>query len=600
MQALLNSSSSNSASNIELMLMRRRREASSQAMMQQQTSSTPSPALQQQQQQQQQLPVKPPPPTMPKPKFILPQSSATNLVLQRNLKSKSELNIATPSLFTMSASSSSSASSGCSSSGSSTSPMLNKNSTSKSSATCFSEGENAAANSGKVASISKLPVANTSSISTDNAQKSTSDMHSSKSAQPLSTVQQIKNKLLENSSLLSSSQGYHSDTWDSHSSRQSFDMDGSVSTSGNSSSSNVNTNVNGVGAPVQAAVRVKHQNRMASKLAIESRLAKNILANKMNKTKQTNIQPSSNCVMMVSCNGVDVTNCANSDGSINGSGDDTDSMPISDLNEKSDQHMQSSSQSPTFYNKSISIEKPIGPSSTSSTASTSSQNSSSSNVCNSSGSTSSTTSSNSSAAAMSGVTTISSSSVHSFSTAISNALPQPTLSSTVNTPLNNSTLPSGSVGSDGNGKKLSNIMNGPIELPIYYQTANDESVKQNNSANASSSSNNETPKSKQQPQQLSEETKQTPPRTPNYTSFSKLQQMSMNGSPSSILNNSSNNKNTNNNNNNNPNTSINSSTNSNSSSSNLGGNWQSMGANNLNNSNLSIKNYSSYSELYVK
>ena len=121
-----------------------------------------------------------PPPTLPKPKFILPQTSATNLVLQRNLKSKSELNIATtaPNTTTMPSCSSScsndSSSSSCCSSGKPVKPCA---------------PENTKTNNNTI----MIP---------------------------------LRNKLLENSSLVSSSQGYHSDTWESsHSSRQSFDLD---------------------------------------------------------------------------------------------------------------------------------------------------------------------------------------------------------------------------------------------------------------------------------------------------------------------------------------------------------------------------------------
>jgi hypothetical protein len=128
------------------------------------------------------------PPTLPKPKFILPQTPTTNLVLQRNLKSKSELNIATtPNSFSASTSSSES------------SPSANKNSAQSSS--------------------------NSTSTSTTGNQKH---------------QQALKNKHLENSSTVSSSQGYHSDSWDSHSSRQSFDTDSqnTITTGNNQSGSN--------------------------------------------------------------------------------------------------------------------------------------------------------------------------------------------------------------------------------------------------------------------------------------------------------------------------------------------------------------------------
>lgn len=121
-------------------------------------------------------PSRPPPPILPKPKFILPQTSTTNLVLQRNLKSKSELNIATPSNF------------------------------SSSSAACSS-----------------------SSSTSSNSSQTANDIHMEPEPRPIQPnafqQQKPRNKLLENNSLISSSQGYQSDTWESHSSRQSFDLD---------------------------------------------------------------------------------------------------------------------------------------------------------------------------------------------------------------------------------------------------------------------------------------------------------------------------------------------------------------------------------------
>lgn len=124
-------------------------------------------------------PSRPPPPILPKPKFILPPTSTTNLVLQRNLKSKSELNIATQSNF-------SSSSAACSSSSSSSS------STSSS---------HRAPND--IEPEAKLVMAKSNTFQ----------------------QQKPRNKILENNSLISTSQGYQSDTWESHSSRQSFDMD---------------------------------------------------------------------------------------------------------------------------------------------------------------------------------------------------------------------------------------------------------------------------------------------------------------------------------------------------------------------------------------
>ena len=133
-----------------------------------------------------------PPPTLPKPKFILPQTSATNLVLQRSLKSKSELNIATTPCSSCSNESSAASSS--------------------SSSSCCSKSNQEA---------------------TQNTNPPQQQQKTSNGSVPL------RNKLLENSSLVSSSQGYHSDTWESHSSRQSFDLDSHPPTS---TSSFVNQN----------------------------------------------------------------------------------------------------------------------------------------------------------------------------------------------------------------------------------------------------------------------------------------------------------------------------------------------------------------------
>lgn len=129
-----------------------------------------------------------PPPILPKPKFILPQSSVTQMALQRNLKAKSELNICTPTSSSAVCSSSSSSTSSCSSSSATNQePKMINNSN--------SNNTNANVNGHFVAHH-----------------------------EPIAPSQTIRNKLLENGSLVSSSAGYHSDTWESsHSSRQSFD-----------------------------------------------------------------------------------------------------------------------------------------------------------------------------------------------------------------------------------------------------------------------------------------------------------------------------------------------------------------------------------------
>lgn len=127
-------------------------------------------------------PSKPPPPVLPKPKFILPQTSATQMASLRNnnLKAKSELNISTPS---------SSSSAVCSSSSSSTSSCSSR----------FNQ---------EPKTQSEKQISQNTDVIQPNA------------IQPILA----KNKLLENNSLVSSSVGYHSDTWESsHSSRQSFE-----------------------------------------------------------------------------------------------------------------------------------------------------------------------------------------------------------------------------------------------------------------------------------------------------------------------------------------------------------------------------------------
>ena len=204
-------------------------------------------------------------------------------------------------------------------------------------------------------------------------------------------VKLARNKLLENNSLASSSQGYHSDTWESHSSRQSFDMEQKP-------------------APGVAPARYKHFNKISSKLAAESKLAKtSILTSATLNHKH----------MLLDANG------STSDGSINGlcSGDDTDSMPANPANQ--------------CY-KNILIEKPSN--STCSSASTSSN------------------SSTSSAAAISGATTLSSTSSNSFSAAVAAVIQTNHMAS-----INSNCKPEA-------GVTVNRLSSGPIELPIYYQS----------------------------------------------------------------------------------------------------------------------------------
>lgn len=232
-----------------------------------------------------QSPSRPPPPVLPKPKFILPQTTTTNLVLQRNLKSKSELNIATPSTL-------SSSSAACSSSSSSSSSSSNEN-----------------------------------------------EMNNFEQKQQQQQLQQqhqqpLRNKLLENNSLISTSQGYQSDTWESHSSRQSFEID----------------------AQFTHAQFIKNLIK-PSKQINESKLAKTTIL-------------ASNMIINAEVNNL-------SDGSMNGmvsGSDDTDSIPNDNQS--------------NFYNqKNMSSQKPTSSgSSTVSTTSTSSNNSTKSNSSSSSGS----------------------------------------------------------------------------------------------------------------------------------------------------------------------------------------------------------------------
>ena len=257
-------------------------------------------------QKQQPNPPSKPPPTLPKPKFILPQTSATNLVLQRNLKSKSELNIATTTNTTSSLSSCSTDSAASSSSSSSccSSSTINPKQT-------------------KEASLPKQSIVT-------------------------STGHPLRNKILENSSLVSSSQGYQSDTWESHSSRQSFDMDSQPTASNSSSFINNTTNNNN---------RLKQFNKVSSKLAIESKLAKTTSLNRQNESSSSHSCSSSASSSSSSANAIG-SSC--SDGSINGGiasgSDDTDSsLPPSQKNyaklSKSNltSHMNGGIELPIYY-----------------------------------------------------------------------------------------------------------------------------------------------------------------------------------------------------------------------------------------------------------
>jgi hypothetical protein len=241
-------------------------------------------------------PSKPPPPTLPKPKFILPpQTSATNLLLQRNLKSKSELNIAASnaSVTTTTTANTVSSSGNTMNSNSSSSPSSSTSSTCSSSST-------------------SKPCQKEMLMTTTN-QKQTIE-----NGMPLNFPQPpLRNKILENSSLVSSSQGYHSDTWESsHSSRQSFDIDSQPPTSTSSFVNTNNTQFN--------LNRFKQFNKISSKLASESKIAKTTSLNQQNESSSSH-----SCSSSSSSSSANAIGSSSSDGSINGGiasgSDDTDS-----------------------------------------------------------------------------------------------------------------------------------------------------------------------------------------------------------------------------------------------------------------------------------
>jgi hypothetical protein len=205
-------------------------------------------------------PTKPPPPTLPKPKFNLPQSSVTNLVLQRNLKAKSELNIATPQNMGFLSSSGSSGASSTSSS----KDIINTN------------------------SPDELETMK-------NDKDSNSKIHTIEVQHMIApgNTKLARNKLLENNSLVSSSVGYHSDTWESDNPN-------------NNTSLKMEQNSKNQETSQLTPSRYKQFNhKNTGKLIIESKLA------------QTTILPKNSD-----------TAGSTSDGSLNGiSGDDTDSIP---------------------------------------------------------------------------------------------------------------------------------------------------------------------------------------------------------------------------------------------------------------------------------
>ena len=240
-------------------------------------------------------PAKPPPPVLPKPKFILPQTTSnTTMALRGNLKSKSELNIATstgqPGSLLSSASSSSSHSS--------------------TSSSCHHGGgsDTATSNNGSEPNeICLTSTAGTASSKSLGNPSITGNMRNSMANG--SHVGHLRNKLLENGSLVSSSQGYHSDTWDSHSSRQSFDMESLPNQAGPAN-----------GSVVTAATRYKHLNKLANKAAavIESKLASVMNGVGSSNTKNSSLSSQSHSNMIENLSEGDSSNGA-------GSSDDRDS-----------------------------------------------------------------------------------------------------------------------------------------------------------------------------------------------------------------------------------------------------------------------------------
>jgi hypothetical protein len=333
-----------------------------------------------------------PPPTLPKPKFILPQSSATNMILQRNLKAKSELNIATTGHSGEFTSSSSAAST---------------------SSTSSQEREKKIEQ--HIQQQQKQPIQ-------QQHHQHGKAMMNSQSQGPIQAP--IRNKLLENNSIVSSSQGYHSDTWESQSSRQSFDMEKP--------------------APGTVGSIAK---RYAQK--IESKLAKTTILN--NSSSKSN--ESTNIINTVASSENLISSNANSD--------DNESIP----NDKIPQPVGNQ-----YYNvqtKSILIQKP--PTSSSSTVSTSSNSSSSS--------------SGGGGVFSSGQATFSTTSSNCFSSSNMDSPNNHNEVASVNTVSTskdenniNGTLVHTSVVNQGNcstlnasSQSLGKIINESIELPIYYQ-----------------------------------------------------------------------------------------------------------------------------------
>jgi hypothetical protein len=383
-----------------------------------------------------------PPPTLPKPKFILPQSSTTNMVLQRNLKAKSELNIATTT--------------------------ANHNSSSSASSTS-----------------SQLDTINGTHQEKSSVHSQLTHQHPHhQQQQQHQMVAPIRNKFLENNSIVSSSQGYHSDTWESQSSRQSFnDMNSTAEKQ-----------------PVVAGTVTGIAKRYAQR--IESKLAKTTVLNNGNNgsingtpqihhhNQQMNAATAETLVSS-NTNSDDNESIPNESAAVGGcaaaAATTTTTVPVGQAN-----HHQ-------YYNvqtKSILIQKP--PTSSSSTVSTSSNSSSSSGsgggVFSSGQTTFSTTSSNCFSSNMMDSPNAINNGHHQHHQAdfgLQHHQVNDTSNST-NVDNMNSTLCTSGVNGGGGGitqcgnvtingspSCLGKIVNESIELPIYYQPSSEKLSNEN-------------------------------------------------------------------------------------------------------------------------
>ncbi len=334
-----------------------------------------------------------PPPTLPKPKFILPQSSTTNMILQRNLKAKSELNIATTT-------------------------QSGELTTSSAASTSSTSSQERDANTHQQLEHTQQP------MQQHIQQQHGKTMMSQSQAQAQGP---IRNKLLENNSIVSTSQGYHSDTWESQSSRQSFaDME----------------------KPAPGTV-TGIAKRYAQK--IESKLARTTVLNGKTSKSESNAATSSDNLV-----------------SSNANSDDNESIP----NDNVPQPVGNQ-----YYNvqtKSILIQKP--PTSSSSTVSTSSNSSNSSSgggVFSSGQTTFSTTSSNCFSSS-----NMDSPNNHHLSHHMGNLQridAAETAEKEEHTLVHTSVVNQGNCSLNGStSQTVGKIVNESIELPIYYQPSCDK------------------------------------------------------------------------------------------------------------------------------